>query len=184
MSSTFHHLFDGYWLCLDLSSSCVEINCFVPRGKLPTAGSWVSGWHVKKAVSRPLHSWIWFCCLISKRSGSTEWITQMFLSRESVRELSRVLKTREFACVFDETPFFLNRYFESKNRQKKLGDEIVILIECTCNRPSQSHTQHFYPRQVPFVKKGYVCRMPQSDYFLQRSGRLMNRTIPHDKDHP
>ena len=33
MSSTFHHIFDGYWLCLDLSSSCVEINCFVLRGK-------------------------------------------------------------------------------------------------------------------------------------------------------
>ena len=35
MSSTFYHIFDGYWLCLDLSSSCVESNCFVivPRGK-------------------------------------------------------------------------------------------------------------------------------------------------------
>ena len=33
MSSTFHHIFDGYWLCLDLSTSCVEMNCFVPRGK-------------------------------------------------------------------------------------------------------------------------------------------------------
>ena len=33
MSSTFHHIFDGYWLCLDRSSSCVEINCFVLRGK-------------------------------------------------------------------------------------------------------------------------------------------------------
>ena len=35
MSSTFHHIFDGYWLCLDLSSPCVESNCFVivPRGK-------------------------------------------------------------------------------------------------------------------------------------------------------
>ena len=35
MSSTFHHILDGYWLCLDLTSSCVESNCFVivPRGK-------------------------------------------------------------------------------------------------------------------------------------------------------
>lgn len=38
MSSTFHRIFDGYWLCLDLSSSCVEINCFVPRGKTASYG--------------------------------------------------------------------------------------------------------------------------------------------------
>ena len=31
----------------------------------------------------------------------------MFLPRESVRELSSVLKTRESARVFDETPIFL-----------------------------------------------------------------------------
>lgn len=31
----------------------------------------------------------------------------MFLPRESVRELSRVLNTRESARVFDETPIFL-----------------------------------------------------------------------------
>ena len=31
----------------------------------------------------------------------------MFLLRESVRELSRVLNTRECARVFNETPIFL-----------------------------------------------------------------------------
>lgn len=31
----------------------------------------------------------------------------MFLPRESVRELSSVLNTRESARVFDETPIFL-----------------------------------------------------------------------------
>ena len=31
----------------------------------------------------------------------------MFLPRESVRELSRVLNTRESARVFDVTPIFL-----------------------------------------------------------------------------
>ena len=77
---------------------------------------------------------------------------------------------------------FFYRYFESNKRHRKLGDEIVILIaRLMCNRPNQSRTQHFYPGQVTLVNREKVCRMPQSDYFLQRSGRLMNS---HDKDHP
>ena len=47
---------------------------------------------------------------------------------------------------------FFYRYFESNNRHRKLGDEIVILsVARTCNRPNQSRTQHFYSGQVTLV---------------------------------
>ena len=107
MSSTFHHIFDDYWLCLDLSLSCVEINCFVPRSKTAYYGL-VSLMLTREKGSVPS---VTLVNLILLSDIEEIWVDGMFLPRESVRELSRVLDTRESARVFDETPIFSTTSF-------------------------------------------------------------------------
>lgn len=110
----------------------------------------------------------------------------MFLPRESVREFSRVLNTRESARVFYETPIFLRPLrvvFWIKQQTQKIGRWNRYLYR----------TDVFWTKSITYStllsRAGYscvtdkekVCRMAQSDYFLQRNGRLLNS---HDKDHP